>query len=99
MNPDFNLLVLKLNTLFTPAAYTIDAARTAYQSFNLISRGVLVLIMSISHLALLMEYLNVWRFKVMPYTTFVSPWLARILLPLTIWLAAQGQSDFIYFEF
>ena len=99
MNPDLSNLLLKLNTIFDLSTYTIEMARHAYLSFNLISRFVLVFLLVTAHLSLFLEYLNVWRFKTMPYTTFVSPWFARILLPLTIWLAAKGASEFIYFEF
>ncbi len=53
--------------------------------------------LAIAFLAL--EHIAVWQERACEYELLTSPWMSKILLVLTILLAANIPADFIYFEF
>ena len=95
-------LFTKLKTLATPWAYSLNNLQELYNSYfspDNFNHGVLlIIIVSLSLFVLLMEHIAVWQ-KKFEYEILLSNWLSPILLALTILLAANQPSQFIYFEF
>ena len=98
MDVQIERLMAKLQTLATPWAYSPAHFFEAIATFNTPEGLVLkmALVLAIAFLAI--EHIEVWQKKA-EYEILTSPWLSRALLGMTILLAAQTQSDFIYFEF
>ena len=91
-------LFTKLGTLITPWAYSWGNLASAFGQFSsneLIALG-LTLALAIAFLAA--EHIAVWQEKP-EYELLLHPWVSRGLLVLTILLAANIPSEFIYFEF
>jgi len=99
METNTSRLVTKLSTLVTPWAYSITNfgnVLTLFQESQGIVLGV-SLLLAIAFL--LMEHIAVWRRCACEYDILLSPWISRLLFALTILLAANTPSPFIYFEF
>ena len=54
--------------------------------------------LSLSIVFLALEHIAVWQERP-EYELLTSPWMSKILLVLTILLAANIPADLIYFEF
>ncbi|MEP0752427.1 hypothetical protein NDA03_09370 [Trichocoleus sp. Lan] len=99
MESDMTRLGQKLQTLVTPWAYSFSNLGAAMSSFSANEGAVLVLILFLTAAELFLEHLAVWQKRTCEYDLLLSPWLTRVLLGLTILLAANTPSKFIYFEF
>lgn len=91
-------LVTKLGTLATPWSYTLDNLGAVFSSYSQNQLAALILIMVLSCGVLFLEHLAVWKEK-FEYEFLLNPWLTKIMLGLTILLAANTSSSFIYFDF
>lgn len=99
METDTGRLVAKLRTLVTPWAYSPANLLGAFSIFS-VNEGVtlgLVLLLAIAFL--LLEHVAVWQECPSEYELLTSPWMSKLLLGLTILLAANLPSEFIYFDF
>ncbi|MBE9075927.1 MBOAT family protein [Romeria aff. gracilis LEGE 07310] len=99
METDTGRLVAKLRTLVTPWAYSPANLLGAFSIFS-VNEGValgLVLLLAIAFL--LLEHVAVWQERPSEYELLTSPWMSKLLLGLTILLAANLPSEFIYFDF
>lgn len=99
METNTERLVTKLQTLVTPWAYSPSNLFNTITTFNGNSGIALTLTLGLSIGVLLMEHIAIWRKCDSEYDILRSPWVARILLALTVLLAANQPSPFIYFEF
>lgn len=113
METNSHRLFAKLLTLITPSAYSLANLRTflepyisherfifSFSSLPFLSNEglLLAIILSLSIFVLFMEQIAVWQRK-FEYEILLSNWLSPLLLGLTILLAANQPSQFIYFEF
>ncbi|MGF1478093.1 MAG: MBOAT family O-acyltransferase [Cyanophyceae cyanobacterium] len=98
MDTDIGRLLLKLRTLVTPWAYSLSNLGEFFGSYSVNEGAALLLILALSGLVLLMEHIAVWQRK-FEYELLLSPWVSPVLLGLTLLLAANTPSEFIYFEF
>ncbi len=99
METNTSRLLEKLQTLVTPWEYSLSnlgAAFTFFGGNEAIALGV-TLVLAIT--LLLMEHIGVWQQRECEYDLLLSPWVSRTLFALTILLAANTPSPFIYFEF
>jgi alginate O-acetyltransferase complex protein AlgI len=98
METDIGRLGLKLQTLINPFTYSLSNLGGAIASFSLNEGSALLLTLVLATGVLLFEHIAVWQ-KRGEYDLLLSPWMSRILLALTILLAANAPSEFIYFDF
>ncbi len=98
METDNSRLATKLATLATPWTYTLNNLSTVLSSYNQNQLAALILILVLSFVVLFLEHLAVWKEK-FEYEFLLNPWLTKIWLGLTILLAANTSSSFIYFDF
>ena len=98
MDTDISRLLLKLRTLVTPWAYSFSNLGELFSSYSLNEGAALIMILALSAFVLLMEHIAVWQRK-FEYELLLSAWMSPVLLGLTILLAANTPSEFIYFEF
>ncbi len=98
METNSQRLLTKLITTLTPSAYSWQNLQAVFGSYSINETSALLLVLSLSLFVLLMEHLAVWKGK-FEYDLLLSRWLSPILLGLTILLAANTPSEFIYFEF
>ena len=98
METDFGRLVTKLQTLVTPWAYSPGNLVGALTHFSVNESLALGLVLLLAGAFLLLEHLAVWQEKP-EYSLLTSPVMSKVLLVLTILLAANIPSEFIYFEF
>jgi alginate O-acetyltransferase complex protein AlgI len=94
METDLQQLGLKLQTLISPAAYSLKNLAAALPD----SRFAFLILLFLSTAVLLSEHISRWQKQELAYTALVSPWVTRLMLVLIIWLSAES-SDFIYFAF
>ncbi len=99
METNTGRLVTKLQTLFTPWAYSLSNLSDSFIVFNGNSGAALGLTLVLATGVLLMEHIAIWQKCDSEYDILRSPWMSRILFALTILLAATAPSPFIYFEF
>lgn len=99
METNLPRLMLKLQTLVNPLAYSLSNAKAAVHSFNLTERGALGLTVALTLMVLLLEHIAVLRQAADPYALLRSPWLTRGLVMALMLLTAQTSADFLYFEF
>lgn len=92
-------LLTKIKTILTPWAYSPANFSSALSSFSFNEGLLLSLSLGLAIALLLMEHLAIWQKRDNEYDLLTSPWVARILFGLTILLAANMPSQFIYFEF
>ena len=98
METNSRRLLTKLLTIITPGAYSWENLQAVFGSYSINEASALLFILGLSLFVLLMEHLAVWQGK-FEYDLLLSRWLSPILLALTILLAANTPSEFIYFEF
>ena len=98
METNSRRLLTKLLTIKTPGAYSWENLQAVFGSYSINEASALLFILGLSLFVLLMEHLAVWQGK-FEYDLLLSRWLSPILLALTILLAANTPSEFIYFEF
>jgi len=99
METNVQRLGVKLQTLATPVAYSLTNMSKAFSSFSVNELSALVLTLVLANGVLFLEHLGVWQKRECEYDVLLSPWVARVLLGLTVLLAAQTPSQFIYFDF
>lgn len=98
METDINRLLIKLKTLITPWAYSPSNLGELFNSYSVNQGTALAIILILAIAVLLLEHLAVWQNK-FEYELLLSPKISPLLLALTILLAANIPSEFIYFEF
>jgi D-alanyl-lipoteichoic acid acyltransferase DltB (MBOAT superfamily) len=98
MDTNSHRLLLKLKTIAIPWNYSLSNLASLFSSYSANEGTALLLILGLAIAVLLLEHLAVWQ-KKFEYELLLSPWVSRILLGLTILLAANTPSKFIYFEF
>jgi D-alanyl-lipoteichoic acid acyltransferase DltB (MBOAT superfamily) len=91
-------LAIKLLTLISPGAYSLNNLGGVFSSFSFNEIAVLIVLLALSTFVLIMEHLAVAKQK-FEYELLLSPTISKILLVLTILLAANQPSKFIYFDF
>jgi D-alanyl-lipoteichoic acid acyltransferase DltB (MBOAT superfamily) len=99
METNTGRLVEKLKTLVTPWAYSPANLGETVTAFNGNGAAALVVTLVLAIAFLLMEHIAVWQKRDSEYALLLSPWVSRVLFALTILLAANTPSPFIYFEF
>lgn len=98
METNMSRLVIKLQTILTPWNYSLANLNALFSSYSLNEGVMLIVILVLGGAILLMEHMAVWQQK-FEYELLLSRWVSPILLGLTILLAANTPSEFIYFEF
>ncbi len=98
MDTDISRLMLKLKTIVTPWTYSFSNLSAVFSSYSINQGTALIVILVLAIAVLLLEHLAIWR-QQFEYELLLSPWLSPVLLGLTILLAANTPSEFIYFEF
>jgi alginate O-acetyltransferase complex protein AlgI len=98
METNSRRLLTKVITIVNPLNYSWANLGDLFSSYNINEATVLIIVLALSCLILWVEHLAVWQ-KKFEYELLLHPWVARGLLALTILLAANEPSEFIYFEF
>ncbi len=98
MDSNIHRLLMKLQTLITPWDYSLANLGAIFSSYSLNQGTALILILALAIAVLFLEHLAIWQQK-FEYELLLSPWISPALLGLTILLAANIPSQFIYFEF
>jgi alginate O-acetyltransferase complex protein AlgI len=98
METNMGRLVVKLQTILTPWNYSLANLNALFSSYSLNEGVLLTVILALGGAILLMEHIAVWQQK-FEYELLLSRWVSPVLLGLTILLAANTPSEFIYFEF
>jgi alginate O-acetyltransferase complex protein AlgI len=88
----------KIVTILNPLNYSWDNLGALFTSYSVNEATALGLIVLLSLGVLFLEHLAVWRQK-SEYEFLLSPKISLVLLGLTVLLAANTPSQFIYFEF
>lgn len=99
METNISRLGLKLQTLINPFAYSFSNIGAAFSSFTVNETAALAFTLILANAVLFLEHLAVWQKRECEYDLLLSPWVARALLGLTLLLAANTPSQFIYFDF
>ncbi|HBB32491.1 MAG TPA: membrane-bound O-acyltransferase family protein [Cyanobacteria bacterium UBA8803] len=99
METDIKRLLLKLVTLVNPWAYSLSNVGQLLSSYTLNEGSALIFTLVLANGVLLLEHMAVWQKRQLEYELLLLPWVSRLLLGLTILLAANQPSQFIYFEF
>ncbi|VEP11727.1 Membrane bound O-acyl transferase MBOAT family protein [Hyella patelloides LEGE 07179] len=98
METDINRLLMKLKTIITPWAYSPSNLGALFSNYSVNQGTALIIILLLAIAVLFLEHLAVWQNK-FEYELLLSPKISPLLLGLTILLAANIPSEFIYFEF
>jgi D-alanyl-lipoteichoic acid acyltransferase DltB (MBOAT superfamily) len=98
METDTRRLLTKLKTIALPWNYSPSNLIDWLQSYSVNEGWTLICVLILSLTVLLLEFMAIWR-KKFEYEFLLSPWISRGLLGLTILLAANEPSEFIYFAF
>lgn len=99
METNISRLGIKLQTLANPLAYSLSNVNNAISSFSVNQLGALGFTLILANVVLFLEHLAVWQKRESEYELLLLPWVARVLLGLTVLLAANEPSQFIYFDF
>lgn len=99
METNIGRLGQKMVTLVNPLAYSLSNLGSAFSSFSFNELWALGFTLFLACSLLLLEHMAIWQKRECEYDLLLSPWMSRILLVLTILLAANTPSKFIYFEF
>lgn len=99
METNFSRLVLKLKTLLIPSAYSPSNFTEFFGHFSSTEATALGLTLTLAIGVLVMEHMAIWQKREFEYELLLSPIVSKVLLGLTILLAATTPSQFIYFEF
>jgi hypothetical protein len=84
--------------IINPLNYSWGNLTSFLGTYNVNELTALGIVLFLALGVLFLENLAVWQ-KKYEYEWLLNRWLSPILLGLTILLAAQSQSQFIYFEF
>lgn len=98
METNTQRLLEKLHTLVIPGSYSLSKLSEVFGSYSLNEGVALGITLGLAIAVLFLEHLAVWQNK-FEYEILLTRWLSPILLGLTLLLAAQVPSEFIYFEF
>lgn len=98
METNSTRLFAKLQTLVIPWNYSLANLGALFSSYSLNQGVMLTIILVIATVVLLLEHIAIWQQK-FEYELLLSPWVAPVLLGLTVLLAEKTPSAFIYFEF
>lgn len=98
MDTNSHRLLLKLKTIAIPWNYSLSNLGSLFSSYSVKEGTALILILALAIAVLVLEHVAVWQ-KKFEYELLLSPWVSKVLLGLTILLAANTPSKFIYFEF
>jgi D-alanyl-lipoteichoic acid acyltransferase DltB (MBOAT superfamily) len=98
METNTRRLLTKLHTVVTPNAYSLANLREWWTSYTPNEGILLGVILVLTAFVLCLEHIAVWQ-KKYEYDLLLSRWLSPVLLGLSILLAANTPSKFIYFEF
>ncbi len=98
METNIHRLGEKLVNLVTPSAYSWDKLQALFTQYSLHEGTALLVVVSLAIIVLFLEHMAVWQQR-FEYDLLLSKWLSPILLGLTILLAANTPSKFIYFDF
>ena len=99
METDINRLLLKLQAIITPWAYSISNLGEFFGSYTLNEGSALIFTLVLANGVLLLEHMGVWQKRKLEYELLLLPWVSKVLVFLTFLLAANTPSKFIYFEF
>jgi alginate O-acetyltransferase complex protein AlgI len=99
METNIRRLGVKMLTLMNPLAYSLPNLGSAFSSFSFNEGMALSLTLFLTAALLLLEHMAIWQKRECEYDLLLSPWVSRALLALTILLAANTPSKFIYFDF
>ena len=99
METNFGRLGQKLLTVVTPWAYSLPNISNVFSSFTANELLALGFVLVLANAVLLLEHLAVWQKREFAYDLLLSPWVGRVLLGLTLLLAANTPSPFIYTSF
>jgi alginate O-acetyltransferase complex protein AlgI len=99
METNISRLIQKMVTLVTPWAYSFANLGSMVNSFSVNEKVALSLTLALAFGVILLEQMAIWQKRECEYDLLLSPWVSRLLLGLTVVLAANTPSKFIYFEF
>lgn len=99
METNTGRLLTKLKTIVTPWAYSPANFAGMFSSFSFNETVLLGMTLALAIGVLFLEHLAIWQKREGEYDILTSPWISRILFGLTILLAANTPSKFIYFDF
>jgi alginate O-acetyltransferase complex protein AlgI len=88
----------KLIAIANPLNYSLANLSELFSSYSLNEGVLLSVLLMLAIAVLLMEQIAVWQNK-FEYELLLSPFIAPVLFGLSILLAANTPSEFIYFEF
>jgi alginate O-acetyltransferase complex protein AlgI len=91
-------LLTKLQAIAIPWNYSLANLSELFSSYSFNQGILLSILLVVSTIILLMEHIAIWQSK-FEYELLLSPWIAPVLFGLSVLLAANEPSAFIYFEF
>ena len=97
METNMNTLLLKLQTLITPSAYSLADTHEKIVEMNNKFGLAFILILALIFLGL--EQIAAWQDREEVYRFLLQPKVSLILLGLVILFAAKSSSQFVYFAF
>jgi D-alanyl-lipoteichoic acid acyltransferase DltB (MBOAT superfamily) len=98
MDTNSRRLLTKLLVLLNPFNYSWGNLTSFFGAYSINEITALGITLVLALGVLFFEHLAIWQ-KKFEYEWLLNRWMSPILLGLTILLAAQSQSEFIYFEF
>ncbi|MDY6782672.1 MAG: MBOAT family O-acyltransferase [Cyanobacteriota bacterium] len=98
METNISRLAAKMQSLITPWNYSLSNLRQFLSSYSINEGVVLIVLLILAISVLLLEQIAVWQQK-FEYELLLSGWVPPVLLGLTVLLAANTPSKFIYFAF
>ena len=96
METNLNYLLLKLETIINPAAYSIS---NLYELTSIDNKYGLFITLALAILLLVLEHIASWKDRKQVYRLLLLPRISLIILSLVILLAARESSQFVYFKF
>jgi alginate O-acetyltransferase complex protein AlgI len=99
METNTKQLLVKLGTLVTPWAYSPANFMSALGDISVNEMLALGFVLLLAGILLLLEHIAVWKELPSEYDLLLHPWVSKAMLGLTILLAANIPSEFIYFDF
>ncbi|MFZ1028980.1 MAG: MBOAT family O-acyltransferase [Limnoraphis robusta] len=97
MENNTNQLLLKLQTLITPSAYSIVATQEKIAEIN--NKWGLGLTLMLAIILLGFEQIASWQDREQVYRFLLRPNVSLMILSLVILFAAKSSSQFVYFAF
>lgn len=97
METRLNYLLMKLQTLVTPSAYSLTNVRETFASLD--NQAGLLLILLLANGFLVLEHVAARRDRKQVYAGLLHPAVSLTLVGLVILLAARASSQFVYFAF